>query len=425
MRRILSVLFSVLIMMMVFAEPVYVNAYKITFEDFLKKLIENNGYFDGNGVTVEWSPNLQEVVYQRIQSGKVQYQIFRSDAHRDAKDINIHVEDTNFVYIPANITIPFEGPWNQEPRTWKAEELPNAELQFLNGGDVEFISCEFTQVVISPYGHAEPQKPWGGDGERKLTIDNCKFNDIYDTYALKDIYTGSAVITNNEFNDCSGAIYFEGSATRKNITITGNKFNRIDQNAPELKKNTRGVVQLSKAVVFDDDTVFVLKDNVISGNTVKNSATDGDNGLPVIRLISQSDVTISGWTAGEAFSVKAEGDAVKLPHFAEEEMTVNGHKYTFKGWAAAGDYQGPTVVVDALLKSGTERTDKGMYYAVWQDEVVDEPDDDPIVPVRPSRPDDKEESCEERFGDDWHWSEEYGACVLKEYSIVIVDTSTK
>ena len=424
MRRILSVLFSVFIMMMVFDEPVCVNADEITFQEFLNELIKNEGYFDGNGVTVKWSPDIQEVVYQRIQTGKVQYGIFRSNEYHDAEDIGIHVEDTNFVYVPADITIPFEGPWNQEPRTWAKEELPNAELQFLNGGDVEFISCEFTKVVISPYGHAEPRKPWDGDSGRNLVIDNCKFNDIYDTYALKDIYTGSAVITNNEFNDCSGAIYFEGSATRKNITITGNIFNNIDQNAPEGKKNTRGAVQLSKAVVFDDDTVFVLKDNEISGNTVKINDTDV-NDLPVIRLLSPSDVTISGWTAGEAFSVKAEGDAVKLPHFAEDVMIVNGHRYTFKGWAAAGDYQGPTVVVDALLESGTERTDKGMYYAVWQDEVVDEPDDDPIVPVRPSRPDDKEESCEERFGDDWHWSEEYGACVLKEYSIVIVDTSTK
>ena len=424
MRRILSMLFSTLIMITVCVNPICANADKITFEDFLKKLIENNGYFDGNGVTVEWSPNLQEVVYQRIQSGKVQYQIFRSDAHPNSKDINIYVEDTNFVYIPDDITIPFEGPWNQEQRTWTAEELPNAELQFLNGGDVEFISCEFTQVVVSPYGYAEPRKPWDGDSGRKLVIDNCKFNEIYDTYALKDIYTGSAEIKNTEFNDCSGAIYFEGTATRSSIIITGNKFNRIDQNAPEGKKNTRGVVQLSQAVVFDDDTVFVLKDNEISGNTVKINDTDV-NDLPVIRLISQSDVTISGWTAGEAFSIKADGDAVKLPHFAEEEMTVNGHKYTFKGWAAADDYEGPTVVVDALLKSGTAITDKGMYYAVWQDEVVNESDDDPIVPVRPSRPDDKEESCEERFGDDWHWSEEYEACVLKEYSIVIVDTSTK
>lgn len=409
------------------------NAYKVAAEEreigletFIEELMNNNGNFDGNGTTtVRWETNDASSKYlKRVQSGNyaAQYWI-GTDVDFKSKVMDIKIINTDFEYVPRDITDFQDAYESTSKRNWTKDEVKNAEFQFLNDGDVYIENCTFNKIVVSPFGSNNGDRT--NDANRQFTIKNSTLKNVHKCYTLKDIYPATATIEGNTFENCSGAIYFEGGVVRKSLSITENKFIKVDTNTPAVDENTRGIIQLSGKTIFDSNTKLTISGNEIIGNTIKDSADNAEKGLPVIRLFSPSSVTISGWTAGEAFSVKADGDAIKLlPNFAEKEMTVNGHKYTFKGWAAAGDYKGPTVVVDGLLESGDEITE-GMYYAVWQDEVVDEPDDDPIVPVRPSRPDDKEESCEERFGDDWRWSEEYGACVLKEYSIVIVDTSTK
>ncbi len=427
MKKIISIVCSLLIVVTMFSNVYKVAAEErvIDLETFIQELMDNGGTFDGKETTtVKWKTDASSKYLKRVQSGNyvAQYWIGTDDDFK-SKVMDIRIIGTDFVYEPNGITGFRDSYESTSGKDWDADQVKNAEFQFLNDGDVYIENCTFDKIVVSPFGSNDGDRD--NDANREFTIKNSVLKNVYKCYTLKDIYPATATIEGNTFENCSGAIYFEGGVVRNSISVINNKFINVDTNTPTDDENTRGIIQLSGSTIFDSNTKFTISGNEIVGNTIKDSADNAEKGLPVIRLISQSDVTISGWTAGEAFSIKADGDAVKLPHFAEEEMAVNGHKYTFKGWAAADDYQGPTVVVDALLESGNERTDKGMYYAVWQDEVFDEPNDDPIVPVRPSRPDHKEESCEERFGDDWHWSEEYGACVLKEYSIVIVDTSTK
>lgn len=427
MKKIISIVCSLLIMVTMFS-----NAYKVAAEDtvmnleaFIEKLMNDNGNFDGKGTTtVKWETDASSEYLKRVQSGNfvAQYWIGTDDDFK-SKVMDIRIIGTDFVYEPNGITGFRDSYESTNGKDWTADQVTNAEFQFLNDGDVYIENCTFDKIVVSPFGSNGEDRT--NDANRKFTIKNSVLKNVHKCYTLKDIYPATATIEGNTFENCSGAIYFEGRVVRNSISVINNEFINVDTNTPVVDKNKRGIIQLSGNTIFDSNTKLTISGNEIIGNTIKDSADDAEKGLPVIWLISKSDVTVSGWTAGEAFSIKADGDAIKLPDFAEKEMIVNGHKYTFKGWVAAGNYKGPTVVVDGLLESGTEITDLGMYYAVWQDEVVDEPDDDPVVPVRPSRPDDKKESCEERFGDDWHWSEEYGACVLKEYSIVIVDTSTK
>lgn len=59
----------------------------------------------------------------------------------------------------------------------------------------------------------------------------------------------------------------------------------------------------------------------------------------------------------------------------------------------------------------------------------DHDDKDPSNPASSCDSNDKncddEISCSERFGGEWYWNEQEQACMLKQYSIVIVDTSVK
>ena len=113
-------------------------------------------------------------------------------------------------------------------------ENRNAELQMLNSGDVNFNSCSFDGVIASPFGSR---------GQSVFT--NCNFKNVYDAYAIKDIYSPDASITGCTFDNCGGGIYFEGNTEKKSIVIENNVFTNIDTNAAEGKQFTRGLIQFS------------------------------------------------------------------------------------------------------------------------------------------------------------------------------------
>ena len=127
-------------------------------------------------------------------------------------------------------------------RNWTKDQIRNAEFQFLNKGNVTLKNCTFEKVIASPFGDQQ-NRP--GDANRSLTVTDCTFSNVYNAYALKDIYPANAVIKDNHFENCSGAIYFEGTIPRGTIAISENQFGNIDQYAAAGKENTRGIIQLS------------------------------------------------------------------------------------------------------------------------------------------------------------------------------------
>ena len=74
--------------------------------------------------------------------------------------------------------------------------------------------------------------------DTETLISGCSFSNIYDAYAIKDIYTGSAVISNCTFSNLSGGVYFEGPAFRGEISIVENTFTGADAYAEAGKGNT-------------------------------------------------------------------------------------------------------------------------------------------------------------------------------------------
>ena len=332
----------------------------MTFGDFVKAVQDGNGIFNGNGVVVKWEPDESVDIIHRVQEPNAQYQMFDSLE-------NINISNVNFEYVPADIPNHSDG-WSGLNKDWTKEQIRNAEFQFLNSGNVTLTNCTFEKIIVSPYGQ-QNNRP--NDANRTVSITGCAFNNVYDAYAVKDIYPATVTISGNTFDNCSGAIYFEGNITRKEIAVTGNTFNNIDQYASSsLKENYRGVIQFSAACVLSDTTKLTISQNEITGNYVKDE-NHTDSKLPVIRQICNlGAVTIDGWTPGEAFSVKIDsGKSVTLPDMPSG--TVNGVTYTFKGWAPSGKYTGATDIsnADSFLSANSVASGGilgNFYYAVWE-----------------------------------------------------------
>ena len=247
---------------------------EMEFGDFLNA-VENSYYdYDGQGVTVKWKPSsactddrpnheckVNNAVSdgnnaQRIQAPNAQYQIFSGTT-------DVKIANVNFVFEPADFTLCMNSSWGGSAT---ADEIRNAEFQFQNTNDVSFTNCTFDKVIVSPFSC-----------KGTTTITGCSFSEVYDAYAIKDIYSENATIEYCEFTNCGGAIYFEGDSTKGALTISDNTFTNIDSVkwAAEGKAGTRGLIQLSAA---GDYSKAVFN---ISGNS-------SDNDAALLRLLNDS-----------------------------------------------------------------------------------------------------------------------------------------
>ena len=371
-KRIFAILLSLCMLMGLLSGISLAAENTMTFGAFLEAVADGNGTFDGKGVTVQWEPDEKANIIDRVQLPNAQYQIFEN--LQDLSISNVHFE-----YVPADILDHSDG-WGSNHANYTAKQVRNAEFQFQNSGNVTITNCTFEKIIVSPYGQDTDRS--SKDEARTFTVTNCTFSSVYNAYALKDIYPASAFITDCSFENCSGAIYFEGGIARKEISIVNNTFSHIDEYAAEGKEDTRGVIQFSASGSLTSDTVLTVSGNTITGNLVKDE--DIATNLMVVRqLCNLGNVTLSGWTPGEACSVKIDSTStLTLPNMPSG--TVFGATYTFKGWAAAKEYLGATDLTNAdkFLSAGAAGTAKTYYYAVWEKKISFFP----IFPILPELP---------------------------------------
>ncbi len=246
----------------------------IDFAAFLKAVGEANYDYDGQGVTVKWSPSsactdnrpgheclLGAVEHapdgnnpQRGQESNAQYQIFSGQG-------DVSIKNVNFVFEPADFKICANSGWRG---TFSANNIKNAELQLQNTGSVAFTGCTFDSVIVSPYG-----------SRANARFEGCGFTDVYNAYAIKDIYSPEAVITGCTFTSCGGGIYFEGATAKTTISITDNVFKDVDHYAAEGKAMTRGLIQ------FSANGEYAAAAIAITGNT-------STGGTAAIRQLNKS-----------------------------------------------------------------------------------------------------------------------------------------
>ena len=268
----------------------------IDFAEFLERVEDTddgsgNLNYDGGGVTVKWSPkswcdgkDIGGCLFEdgasgddldatgntpkRLQKPNAQYQIFA-----DALDVTI--SNVNFEYVPADVVLCMNNKgWSGN---FTKDEVRNGELQFQNSGDLKITGCSFEKVIVSPYN-----KGASVSDDTETLISSCSFSNIYNAYAIKDIYTGSAAISNCTFSNLSGGVYFEGPAVRGEIKIVENTFTGADTYAETGKGNTRGAIQFSKFFTMNRGTEITIEGNVFEGNTP-------EQGMPVLRQLSDVD----------------------------------------------------------------------------------------------------------------------------------------
>ena len=290
------------------------GSHTIDFSTFLKE-VESAGYvYDGQGVTVEWSPssactdNRAEHVCllddvdskepdgnnpQRGQAPNAQYQIFSGKT-------DVKISNVNFKFIPDGFTLCMNSEWRG---SFLAADVKNAELQMLNTGDVNFSGCSFDGVIASPFG-----------SRGKSTFENCHFKNVYDAYAIKDIYSPDASITDCTFDNCGGGIYFEGNTEKGSIVIENNVFTNIDTNAAEAKRFTRGLIQ------FSANGNYSKADIRIAGNTSTGKAA----------VVRQLNTTITSDVLNldkVAENNEFEGNILPDSSFGTNTVYYNGNYY--------------------------------------------------------------------------------------------------
>lgn len=238
----------------------------INFATFLKE-VEAAGYnYDGEGITVQWSPSSactnsleeHECLFtagnppaadgnnpQRGQIPNAQYQIFSGTG-------NISISNVNFQFIPGEFTICMNSNWRG---SYTADQCKNAELQLLNTGDVTFTNCTFDAVIASPFSSTTTS-----------TFIDCTFENVYNAYAIKDVHSPNLIVEGCTFNHCGGGIYLEGSASKNIISIINNNFSDIDTYAAADKVGTRGLIQFSASGDYSNAQVS------ITGNRSTGSA---------------------------------------------------------------------------------------------------------------------------------------------------------
>ena len=313
----------------------------IDFATFLEEVEEADYDYDGKGVTVEWSPssactdNRQDHSCllegedkkpdgnnpQRGQAPNAQYQIF--DGQTDVKITNV-----NFKFNPADFKLCMNSGWKGE---FSAENIKNAELQMLNTGNVSFSGCDFDGVIASPFSSRE-----------KATFTECDFKNVYDAYAIKDIYSTDASITGCTFDNCGGGIYFEGNADKESIVIENNVFTNIDTNAAEGKQFTRGLIQ------FSANGDYSTADITIAGNSSTGEAA-------VIRQLNTT-ITSDVLDFGEVEeNNQFAGNVLPDSSFGSNTVYYNGKYYATLSDALTGVYKSkPKDTAEIYCKPGAD-----------------------------------------------------------------------
>ncbi len=348
-----------------------VNNTTIDFGTFLKNVIKNESgdySYDGNGITVEWSPssactnNTHTVETcpdklespdgnnpQRFQEQNVQYQIFKDGS-------NVTIKNVTFKFIPASFTICSNSDWKGSVTV---DEKQNAELQLLNSGNIVFENCNFDKVIVSPY-----EKGGSTVTGMSSSFTSCTFSNNYNTYDIKDVYTENLTVNGCTFSNGSGGIYLEGNVAKGTIQITNNKFIGMDRNCEDGKLNGRGLIQISSNGNYSDSTKTKI---TITGNT-------SDNDAPVLRqlnktltddVLSVSQILDENTFGGDVFVYKA------VYYDKSAESNGNGAKESpynsFEGAMSAIPMGGTIIIVSdpdytltGITKSVTLTTENGL-----------------------------------------------------------------
>ena len=293
---------------------------------FIKAVVAANYNYDGNGVTVKWSPvtgcydtreghtctagNVAATgnTPKRVNSGLTQFQIF------EGANVAVTVKNVNFIYTPAGFTVCENSNWKG---TFTADQAPAGQLYFMNSGDFTFENCTFDKVVLTNF-----------NGTGTSTVTNCEFYNVYNSYAIKDIRGANINVTGCTIKDCGGGIMVSQTSADtavQTVNISNNAFENVDseRTAASGKAGTRGLIQLASSGKYDTAAI-----------TLNENFADENCGPVLRQLNNTADISkvqgdLSGLLYGSGTLTTTTGDrdapTVTQPTVHTVRFNMNGH----------------------------------------------------------------------------------------------------
>lgn len=213
------------------------------FDTFVAAVIEGNGTFNGNDITVKVLPLSGRsdrtngcLIPDRLQKYS-NPEVFYAQYQRFAELQDITISNVNFRFVPSAITV--QDAWNTAGSTTTLENI-NGELQLMNAGTATLTNCTFDKMAVSPINASS------------VVVEGCKFDGLQ-AYAIKDIKASAATVTDTEFHDCNGGFWFADAPA--SVTAVGNTFTGVGR---------RGAVQFSAAGDYTN-TTFNISGNKVDG----------------------------------------------------------------------------------------------------------------------------------------------------------------
>lgn len=182
----------------------------------------------------------------------------------------------------ADVTICANSDWKG---TYTRDKAPTGQIYLFAPQNITFDNCGFDNVVLTAWKDIASENT-----VRTMTVKNCKFSNVYNNYAIKDIQSDNVSITGNTFKNCGGGIMLSKNTLPgapnfhfASVDISENTFNKVDvsDSAPEGKAGTRGLIQVASSCKFNDDSKI---------SVTKNTATDSG---PVFRILADGIKSIS------------------------------------------------------------------------------------------------------------------------------------
>ena len=330
--------------------------------DAFIKAVEASGYnYDGNGVTVKWSPvtgcydtreghdckanNVKATgnTPKRVSADYAQYQLFSGLTQ------NVTIKNVKFVYEPAAFTICANSGWAGSGTVTNL-----AELQFENKGDVKLLDCSFDGVAVAVFNDIETAS---------TVVHGCSFTNMTKAgggYAIHYLKGGKIDVSENTFENVYRGMLVQ-STVNKGTNIVNNNFSGIDATNSScymvkllnvkdtdivISGNTTAAnapVNVNVAYDGTDGAAIAVGDRI---STIHTAETDG-NGV----AISTGGNQMTGYTAPSAavedasgITVDADGNVtVTLPAKTTSVAEVNGVKYKTLQAAIDAAQKGQTV----------------------------------------------------------------------------------
>ena len=267
---------------------------------FIKAVVDSGYNYDGNGVTVKWSPatgcydtreghdctagNVKATgnTPNRVNAKYAQYQLFSGLTQ------NVTIKNVKFVYEATEFTVCANSGW---AGSGTAANL--AEFQFENEGDVKLLDCSFDGVAVAVYNDIETAS---------TVVHGCSFTNITQDgggYAIHYLKGGKIDVSENTFENVYRGMLVQ-STVNKGTNIVNNNFSGID-----ATNSSRYMVKLLNV----KDTDIVISGNTTAGNASVNVnvAYDGAAGA-AIAVEDRISAIHTGEGDGNSVNVSTGGD---------------------------------------------------------------------------------------------------------------------